>query len=699
MSVRQAVSIGAGFAFLVGFGFVGPLLRAAKPDETSSVAPSEAEAPERIPVIFDSDFGSGAEDALALATLIASERFELLAVTTSGADAADRAWIACRFLSSAGLASVPVAAGSDPQPGPELGEEIQYRRHPAVVWGRTSKPEENPAEDVIARVLEERFKEGDEKGVAIVAGDPGNLERLFELHPNAASRIARIAWTGERGAAADSRESVDPARDAVPRPFDALLAKTRDGPTAPCELDDAALTRVFAAHTALTHEVETLAELARERRIPLRAAAAVRAALEVDGERPGAASKGDRERSCEPLATWCERTISGFGRPVLPSEPPNVTAAIIEDALPRIVHAFEDWETEIESRWWLAGIPERNRLPEGSRRVCRAVITQDFDDLQGDSRTRYKAVVFNPVPGPPMGDRPRLRFRCRLHGTDSLRVQIFSLSNGYHRCLTLRDLPEDRWSDVTVDMTRARRPDGTGGPLARDERIDDVQFYVDPRADLWIDRFVLYDASNAGDAEPFPERILFTGWFDTGEQGREWPGDFEIVPHGAPLTWDAARSVLDSSTERPWIRLDLRGPRRLGETTRLRFRYRIEGGDRIDVELGESESGFRLAGVLRDLETERWRDASLDFRLKLDPSGDGDVEEGTDGGGEKKDGERTEGTGDEESSRTPAEAHASEIRFRLPAGATLWIDDVLLYEPRPTGADPVAPQSEQRRAR
>ncbi|NIP92379.1 MAG: hypothetical protein GWO24_02430, partial [Akkermansiaceae bacterium] len=55
----------------------------------------------------------------------------------------------------------------------------------------------------------------------------------------------------------------------------------------------------------------------------------------------------------------------------------------------------------------------------------------------GDQSREWKAVIFNPVPGPPMGSRTRLSFRYRLQGTTTLRVQIYSLSNNYHRFLTL----------------------------------------------------------------------------------------------------------------------------------------------------------------------------------------------------------------------------------------------------------------------
>jgi len=60
-----------------------------------------------------------------------------------------------------------------------------------------------------------------------------------------------------------------------------------------------------------------------------------------------------------------------------------------------------------------------------------------------------------------------------------------------------------------------------------------------------------------------------TAGFDTGRQGKEWPGEFEIVAHEKPQTWKAARAV-DGK-----LRLDLRGERPLGSDPRLRFQYRV----------------------------------------------------------------------------------------------------------------------------
>jgi hypothetical protein len=332
--------------------------------------------------------------------------------------------------------------------------------------------------------------------------------------------------------------------------------------------------------------------------------------------------------------------------------PVNVAALVERGGLPNQVHVIEDYETDIERRWWLCGLPEPTNIPSGSRRACRGVWTNDFDDRMGDPRAMYTAVIFNPVPGPPMGPNTRLSFRYWLKGTDNLRVQIYSLSRGYHRCLTLTNLPRERWQAATVDLTAARRPDGSGGPLAEGERIDDIQFYADPAAELYIDDIVLHDGAPPGETRRFPTRPIFTGWFDTGRPGREWPGDFEIVPRPPPQTGKAARSVPDALTGSPCIGLHLRGKRPLGETTALRFHYYLTGTSTLRVLL-LNEGRIVHAGDLKALRANEWAEATLSFPAKARPGG-----------------------------KDPAgPERVDEIRFFLPKEAALLVDDVLLYEP------------------
>jgi hypothetical protein len=128
-------------------------------------------------------------------------------------------------------------------------------------------------------------------------------------------------------------------------------------------------------------------------------------------------------------------------------------------------------------------------------------------------------------------------------------------------------------------MTAARRPDGSGGPLARDERIDDIQFYVDPRASVLIDDMVLYEAGDESEKRPFPRRIHFTGWFDTGKQGQEWPGMFSIVEHEKPQSWKCAQAVKHKDVALNGVFLGLRGDRAPTPARELKldFRYRLAG--------------------------------------------------------------------------------------------------------------------------
>jgi hypothetical protein len=302
----------------------------------------------------------------------------------------------------------------------------------------------------------------------------------------------------------------------------------------------------------------------------------------------------------------------------------------------------------------MSGKPETRDVPPGSRRACRGVLTQDFDDLQGDLRTMYTAVIFNPVPGPPMGKKPMLSFRYRLEGTDTLRVQIYSLTKGYHRYLSLKKLPQGRWASAAVDMRAARRPDGSGGPLSEGERIDDVQFYADPRAELLIDDIVLYDAARPGEKRPFPKGVLFTGWFDTGRQGQEWPGDFTLVDNG--YFWKAARSVPNKKLGVPWVRLHLRGKRPLGDATRLTFRYRLSGATNLRVRLRNRTTNATHEVELKGLKAGRWAQATADFTARS---------------------RRTDGRPGK-----PARGdRVDEVQFLAPKGAELLLDDVLLYEP------------------
>jgi len=327
---------------------------------------------------------------------------------------------------------------------------------------------------------------------------------------------------------------------------------------------------------------------------------------------------------------------------LLSAERQRERVVLSTNALPTRIHVYEDYETDIEKRWWLRGVVENTNVPPSA-----SVSLSNTRACQATGTNGQKAVVFNPVPGPPMGANTRMSFRYWLSGTNQFQVQIFSLTREINRQLVLTNLEQKKWEAVTIDMTQLRQPDGGGGPLSADERIDDLQFYVSEKADLIIDDIILFEAAPEDEKRPFPRRIIFTAWFDTGRQGKEWPGDFEIVDHEKPLTWKAAKSVKTPDGNKSWIRLNMRGFRRLGEVNHVRFRYRITGDKALQVVLANSQAG-RVKAEISDLKEDSWQEATAVFK------------------------------------EDPDMPFADEIQFRAGPGVQFLIDDVLLFEPAKT---------------
>jgi len=568
-----------------------------------------SEQVKKIPVLIDTDIGADIDDAFALALAIASPEIELIGVTTVGAGNDfdpyvgqrmgwddHRAWLVCRFLTQTGAAPIPVAAGEDPQPKMPIDWQIQYRRHPAAIYNRTLKPVKESAVGLMTKLLKER-----EDLTIVTLGPLTNVARLLKEQPAAAKRIKRlvvmggsirVGYGGKKSPEVEWNLKNDiPAAQQVFASGLPITLVPLDA-TATVELGKPLRDELFAAHTPLTWQVQNLYELWDKPNPVLFDPVPVAAAfhpqylkfqelnLEVrdDGllrQIPGepnlkVATSIDRDA----FLRWYIDRVKAYGSESLPPPPSNLSKLIDPGMFPARVHTFEDYDTVIEKRWWMCG--------KVHGKVCEAVLTQDFDDRQGQTKTMYRAVIFNPVPGPPMGPRSRLKFRYRLSGTDTMRVQLYSLSNGYHRYLSLKGLEQGKWLDGCVDMTEMRRPDGSGGPLAENERIDDIQFYVDPRAELQIDDVILYDAAVEGEKRPFPRRILFTGWFDTGKQGKEWPGEFDVVEHAKPRAWKFAQSKTKDGGQR--LDVNLRGPRRLDATSELNLLLRAPSKDPIRIE-------------------------------------------------------------------------------------------------------------------
>lgn len=619
----------------------------------------------KVPIILDCDIGTDIDDTFAVALAIVSPELDLRGITTVSGDTHARALMVTRLLTAAGRGMVPVAAGKPEQPPQALrGVQEQFVRQPPAF--RAAKPIKEAAVEFIYRQLKASPGE-----ITLVAVGPlSNIAQLFTEHPDCKPWIKRLVIMGgsvrvgynnkppinaEFNIRADARAAQTVFTAGVPLTVAPLDATTM------LNLEKPGLQRIFKAGTLLNYHVQALYQLWDQKDDPvLYDPVAVTLCvtekfckmeelhLEVDDKgftRIGTGKPNTRVATSiqkEEFLKWFVDRFAQVTEKLTPTEPVNVSKAILRKGMPNRVHVFEDYETDIEKRWWLSGKATKNNVPPGSKRANVAVLTQDFDGKMGDLRM-YAAVIFNPVPGPPMGKNPRLSFRYFLQGTNQLRVQIYSLSNGYHRHLMLTGLPQGSWQEATVDMTVARRPDGSGGPLSEGERIDDIQFYTDPRAELLIDDIVLYDEANADEKRAFPKRFLFTGWFDSGKQGKEWPGTFEIVAKKGHF-WHGAKSVENADLKHPWINVNLRGERELGAKTQLFFRYQLSGTESLRIALVHKNK-MSVAVEVKGLASDKWAEAVVDF------PGTADLHDSVDA-----------------------------IQFLLPRGE-LMVDDLLLYEP------------------
>ncbi len=639
------------------------------------VSPAIARAQGKIPILLDFDIGEDIDDTYALALVLASPELDLRGVTTVGHDAHKRAQMTLRFLTAVGRKGVPVAAGIPLKQKPLDYWQVQYGNH-ASVYFRDPKPAKMPAAEFLAKKINDAPNE-----LTLVAIGPlTNIAKLFTDHPETKTKIKRLVIMGgsvrrgyadgskpqaEYNIAADAKAAQVVFQSGVPMTVAPLDA------TAMVALDARRQKKLFDAGSLLTLSLQAMNQLWQNKNVPVLydpvAIALIHTekfctmedlALGVDDKgmtlpvrigkpnaRVATAIKTDAF-----LDWYVERVASAMPKALPTMRVINESKFIDPGKMPNRVHVFEDFETDIEKRWWLSGRIETAIAPPTSKRALRGVLTQDFDDRQGETKTLYTAVVFNPVPGPPMGKNTRLRFKYWLKGTDTLRVQLYSLSNGYHRCLMLKGLPQEKWQDGCVDMTQMRKPDGTGGPLSENERIDDIQFYADPRAELLIDDIVLYDAADLKETRPFPKRFLFTGWFDSGKQGKEWPGDFAIDPKQGYF-WHAAKSVPHpTDKDKAWLRVNLRGDRPIGQATHLSFRYKLEGAEALTVRLESADKKIAADIELKSLKQNDWTALTLDID-KLAPNA-----------------LRPGGT-------------LRDVTFMLPATGRLWIDDLLLYEP------------------
>ena len=246
----------------------------------------------------------------------------------------------------------------------------------------------------------------------------------------------------------------------------------------------------------------------------------------------------------------------------------------------------------------------------------------------------------NPVPGPRMGKVNFLCCRYKLRGAGEAVFQHFSLTREDNSHVRVTGLQQNKWSRLTVNFTRdAARNDGSPEAFAEGERMDDFKAFVNVPAkgaagrrpaELLLDDVIFFseDPGRPSEPEPFPRRVIHLAAFDTGTaeenppdqretRGRYkyWPGDLEIVSEGLPPDsyWNVARAVPRRDGRGKVVRLMIDPKKRVGERTKLRFRYHVSGADRMTVQLFDATDQDNRHVVLGKLKQDEWTPVYVDF--------------------------------------------------------------------------------------
>lgn len=161
-----------------------------------------AAQPARAKIVLDTDIGTDIDDAWALGYVLKSPSLELLGVTISDGDTAERAKLACKLLARLGRTDVPVAIGRRTPAIP--ADRIDYQ----FAWAedfRDYVPVATPAVEFLADVIRRNPNQ-----ITLVAVGPlHNVGDLVRLHPDLVPLVKRLVlMSGSIGASAYSATPV-----------------------------------------------------------------------------------------------------------------------------------------------------------------------------------------------------------------------------------------------------------------------------------------------------------------------------------------------------------------------------------------------------------------------------------------------------------------------------------------------------------
>ncbi len=226
----------------------GPLLAAAQPARTK--------------IVLDTDIGTDIDDAWALGYVLKSPTLDLLGVTVSDGDTAQRARLACKLLAKMGRTDVPVAVGRPTAAIP--ADRIDYQ----FAWAedfREYAPIKTPAVDFLYDVVRKNPNQ-----ITIVAVGPlHNIGDLLRQHPDVVPLVKRVVlMSGSIGASYYGPAAIPEwnVRLAIPE-AQAVYAAAWPLTTVPLDstsyirLDDRERDKLRNARTSLTTALETLLRL------------------------------------------------------------------------------------------------------------------------------------------------------------------------------------------------------------------------------------------------------------------------------------------------------------------------------------------------------------------------------------------------------------------------------------------------------
>jgi len=149
------------------------------------LGPAVSAQSSRMKVLLDTDIGTDIDDAWALGYALKSPSFQLLGVTVTDADTAQRARLACKLLYRLGRTDVPVAVGRPTAAVPANRIDYQF------TWAedfQAYKPLSTPAVDFLAETIRKNPGE-----VTLIAVGPlQNIGDLVRRYPDVVPLVKRV---------------------------------------------------------------------------------------------------------------------------------------------------------------------------------------------------------------------------------------------------------------------------------------------------------------------------------------------------------------------------------------------------------------------------------------------------------------------------------------------------------------------------